>query len=247
MKPEGQESTGTTFKEASDLVLEQEATSPDGQDSSGKRTWYEQVSTSDGADQASESSTPLAPRKRAKTKDEKEQRRMERIMRNRQAAHASREKKRKHLEDLEVKCDRLSALTEELEEKLRNAQRSQVQTLEQHQSLRQRFDQLETAVRLARNSNDLSVLDSVEAEVAATPEYTPPLVADDCASPDALQLGHLPSLSNSASASPLPVDEDDNSLALPYSPLEAVGDTAHLDNSSSKTHHPAAMMSWLVV
>lgn len=246
MKPEGQESAGTTFKEASDLVLEQEASSPDGQESSGKRTWYEQVSTSDGSDQMAGSSTPLAPRKRAKTKDEKEQRRMERIMRNRQAAHASREKKRKHLEDLEVKCDRLTALTEELEEKLRNVQRSQVQTLEQHQNLRQRYDQLEAAVRLARNSNDLSVLDTVGPEVATTPEYSPPQLVDDCASPDALQLGHLPSLSNSASASPLPADEED-SLPLPYAPLDAVGDTAPLDNSSSKTHHPAAMMSWLVV
>lgn len=50
---------------------------------------------------ASTSST-LPPRKRAKTQEEKEQRKIERILRNRRAAHASREKKRRHVEYLEV-------------------------------------------------------------------------------------------------------------------------------------------------
>lgn len=44
----------------------------------------------------------LPPRKRAKTQEEKEQRKIERILRNRRAAHASREKKRKHVEYMEV-------------------------------------------------------------------------------------------------------------------------------------------------
>lgn len=44
----------------------------------------------------------LPPRKRAKTQEEKEQRKIERILRNRRAAHASREKKRRHVEYLEV-------------------------------------------------------------------------------------------------------------------------------------------------
>lgn len=46
--------------------------------------------------------TTLPPRKRAKTQEEKEQRKIERILRNRRAAHASREKKRRHVEYLEV-------------------------------------------------------------------------------------------------------------------------------------------------
>ncbi|KAI5958288.1 HAC1 [Candida theae] len=46
--------------------------------------------------------TALPPRKRAKTQEEKEQRKIERILRNRRAAHASREKKRRHVEYLEV-------------------------------------------------------------------------------------------------------------------------------------------------
>lgn len=48
------------------------------------------------------STSTLPPRKRAKTQEEKEQRKIERILRNRRAAHASREKKRRHVEYLEV-------------------------------------------------------------------------------------------------------------------------------------------------
>lgn len=47
--------------------------------------------------------TTLPPRKRAKTQEEKEQRRIQRIMRNRRAARKSRERKRLHMESMEMK------------------------------------------------------------------------------------------------------------------------------------------------
>ncbi|KAI5955418.1 HAC1 [Candida margitis] len=55
-----------------------------------------------GSSSSSSCTTTLPPRKRAKTQEEKEQRKIERILRNRRAAHASREKKRRHVEYLEV-------------------------------------------------------------------------------------------------------------------------------------------------
>lgn len=109
----------------------------------------------------------LPPRKRAKTKDEKEQRRIERIMRNRQAAHASREKKRKHLEDLEQKCTLLTSENEALRRQARDTKEGQMQMLEQQYLLMTRFQQLQSLVKTARATGDLSVLDSVENMAAA--------------------------------------------------------------------------------
>ena len=223
----------------------------------------------DSGDRPSDCQLPLPagslpPRKRARTKDEKEQRRIERIMRNRQAAHASREKKRRHVEDLEAKCKALTSKSAELEEKLRQTQRSQVQSQEQCCTLRSKLAQLEAAVQLARTSGDLSVLDSVPSDASAAGglAFTPlpgveTAVGDECASPGALQLGgsqtSVPSLSNSASNSPAAwEDEMDtlDSLDACFSTLENPtysaftgqdGELASFD-SSSKAHHPAAMM-----
>lgn len=208
----------------------------------------------------------LPPRKRARTKDEKEQRRIERIMRNRQAAHASREKKRKHVEDLENRCKDLTSRSQELEDKLKQTQRCQMQTQEQFCILRSQLEQLEAAVQLAKTSGDLSVLDTLPTEVSASSTSLTtalPLagsdvavtdVKEECASPEALQLGlSAPSLSHSASNSPAVFDDelaDFDGLDLSFNagsqpnhlPFELVGDIASLDNSS-KAHHPAAMMS----
>ncbi|KAI3403669.2 HAC1 [Candida oxycetoniae] len=67
----------------------------------------------------------LPPRKRAKTQEEKEQRKIERILRNRRAAHASREKKRKHVEYLEIYVVKL----EENLKKLQDGYQSVVEKL----------------------------------------------------------------------------------------------------------------------
>ncbi|KAI5966376.1 HAC1 [Candida pseudojiufengensis] len=58
----------------------------------------------------------LPPRKRAKTQEEKEQRKIERILRNRRAAHASREKKRRHVEFLEIYVVKLEENLKKLQE-----------------------------------------------------------------------------------------------------------------------------------
>ena len=106
----------------------------------------EQVSSED-----SNSVDPsLPPRKRAKTQEEKEQRRLERIMRNRQAAHASREKKRKHLESLELRCSQLEAANNAL----KGAGSSE-------NMYKLRVQQLETAIVMAQRSGEWASLNDV--------------------------------------------------------------------------------------
>lgn len=168
----------------------------------------------------------LPPRKRAKTKDEKEQRRIERIMRNRQAAHASREKKRKHLEELEQRCTILSSENDALKRQACDTKEGQMQMLEQQYLLMTRLQQLQSLVKTARATGDLSVLDSVENMAAAmtaavthgknttgngvvTGSISPASTTtssgmdgdEGCASPESLVLGGLDSISSSPSAS----------------------------------------------
>jgi hypothetical protein len=209
----------------------------------------------------------LPPRKRAKTKDEKEQRRIERIMRNRQAAHASREKKRKHVDDLEKKCVSLSTENEDLQKQVRQAKESQVQMLEQHYLLVAKVQHLQSVVKTAKATGDLSVLDS-EPNCAEPPMILNNNVAiemeDDCASPDSLILSSFtaPSLSSSMSNSPVTLadsldlnhdyddnddDDDDDDEIGPISPTiktEQKEDFYSVFDSSfdNRTHHPAEMM-----
>lgn len=119
--------------------------SPDSDDS-GKRSFDCEQDLHD----TDANGAPLPPRKRAKTQEEKEQRRMERIMRNRQAAHASREKKRKHLESLELRCTDLERENSHLSNLLSN-----------YDQVCCRLQQLESAVKAAQESGDVSSLDSV--------------------------------------------------------------------------------------
>lgn len=128
--------------------------SPDSEESGKRSLDCEQDSQDTDA-----SGTPLPPRKRAKTQEEKEQRRMERIMRNRQAAHASREKKRKHLESLELRCTDLERENSHLSDLLTN-----------YDQVCCRLQQLESAVKATRESGDISLLDPV---VTAAPVTGP--------------------------------------------------------------------------
>ncbi|KAI2780891.1 hypothetical protein F4815DRAFT_104751 [Daldinia loculata] len=76
-----------------------------------------------------EPKTNLPPRKRAKTEDEKEQRRVERVLRNRRAAQSSRERKRQEVEALEQR-------NHQLEELLRNQQKTNEMLMDELNKLR---------------------------------------------------------------------------------------------------------------
>ncbi|KAI0839496.1 hypothetical protein F5Y06DRAFT_23714 [Hypoxylon sp. FL0890] len=76
-----------------------------------------------------EPKTNLPPRKRAKTEDEKEQRRVERVLRNRRAAQSSRERKRQEVEALEQR-------NRQLEELLRNQQKTNEMLMDELNKLR---------------------------------------------------------------------------------------------------------------
>jgi len=221
----------------------------------------EQVSSED-----SNSVDPsLPPRKRAKTQEEKEQRRLERIMRNRQAAHASREKKRKHLESLELRCSQLEAANNAL----KGAGSSE-------NMYKLRVQQLETAIVMAQRSGEWASLNDVmnqppmpdyfenvngsqpssasasQLEVPTdTAQATPrhggspaPSLVDDCASPDALVIkseetdSYLPLSPEKCAMDPELDIYSMTNFGFDSNP-PASADTLTFSESSSKSRHPA--------
>ncbi|CAK9438144.1 uncharacterized protein LODBEIA_P24400 [Lodderomyces beijingensis] len=109
--------------------------------------------TRDGSRNSSLFKTSLPPRKRAKTQEEKEQRKIERILRNRRAAHASREKKRKHVEYLEVYVVKL----EENFKKLHESYQALAGKLSSHEP-KKLVEDLKLDLNLDLNLDDLSEL-----------------------------------------------------------------------------------------
>ncbi|ODQ55713.1 hypothetical protein SAICODRAFT_69050 [Saitoella complicata NRRL Y-17804] len=117
------------------------------------------------ASPASSDNTPSRPsrpppRKKAKTAEEKEIRAQERILRNRQAAQASRERKRKHMEELEVTNEKLEAENARLHKRVKAAE-------EESAEHKRRLDEM--AAQLAAIQSSLSAINAARPITPTTP------------------------------------------------------------------------------
>lgn len=165
-----------------------------------------------------EPKTNLPPRKRAKTEDEKEQRRVERVLRNRRAAQSSRERKRLEVEALEKR-------NQELEAKLRDAQKTNMMMFEQLQAFRQQAG-------LAAHSSTL--LDSVRDKTVA-------LSQELFSSQDQFEVKTLDPASLSPEMSPVPEVSEATIKQEPGS-LDAQLSEKASAPPSDVAQHPAAML-----
>ncbi|VEU22366.1 DEKNAAC103591 [Brettanomyces naardenensis] len=170
----------------------------------------------------------LPPRKRARTQEEKEQRRIERIIRNRRAAHASREKKRRHVEQLEMYAKLLEQKIEEFEKVQSNFQSIQSKLVS----------------RLEQSQIDISDID-ISIEAVASMERPEDLDLETSSHPVKRQKScATPSTSFSESPSPSPVDvKDEEDLEIPSPEAEITRSTESKPYSTLPSPPPSTAAS----
>ncbi|KAI1137526.1 hypothetical protein F5Y05DRAFT_72571 [Hypoxylon sp. FL0543] len=178
-----------------------------------------------------EPKTNLPPRKRAKTEDEKEQRRVERVLRNRRAAQSSRERKRQEVEALEQR-------NRQLEELLRNQQKTNEMLMDELNKLRR------GSGVVSRSSSPLDGLQPSPLTLSqplfgssqeGQAQDKPGMMNDFILLPE--QDGTVDPASLSPESTPVPDDNFDMSTTEQVATASAPTAT-----SSDETQHPAAVL-----
>ncbi|KAI1379258.1 hypothetical protein F4677DRAFT_362829 [Hypoxylon crocopeplum] len=173
-------------------------------------------------------------RKRAKTEDEKEQRRVERVLRNRRAAQSSRERKRQEVEALEHR-------NRQLEELLRNQQKTNEMLMDELNKLRQ-------GSRTSRSSSPLDGFQPSPLTLSqplfgssqdGSAQDKPGMMNDFILMPE--QDGTVDPSSLSPELSPVPDDEFDES-SMTEQVATAPTTAATTAATTDETQHPAAVL-----